>query len=233
MEPLRIFIGYDTAEPVAYHVCAESIIRNSSVPVSITPIWLPQITTVYDARRIKFQDGYPPSNGFIFSRFLTPFLAGYKGKALFVDGDMVVVDDIKKLFDLCQDDHAVWVVKHDYKTRAQVKYLGAKNEDYPRKNWSSVVMFDCEHQANQILTPEVVQYSRGEFLHRFQWLKDHEIGDLPKEWNVLADEENQAKHPKLIHYTLGTPCFKEYADCEHSDAWHQQYASATSCFQKV
>lgn len=233
MEPLKVFIGYDKAEPVAYHACAESIISNSSVPVSITPLYLPQLSQF---RTPAHKDGYKPSNGFIFSRFLTPYLSGFKGKAVFVDGDMIVKGDVAELFDDALYPMAglgVRVVKHDYKTTAPRKYLGAVNEDYPRKNWSSVILFNNEFFPNRKLTPEFVSQSTGEFLHRFQWLEDDQIGDLDKGWNVLADEPNQAPYneAKLIHFTIGTPCFNEYQYCQYADDWHRVKDEMNSCLQ--
>ena len=229
VEPLKVFIGYDKAEPVAYHACCESLISNSSSPVSITPLYLPQL---------KFQTpdhkhGYKPSNGFIFSRFLVPHLCGYKGKAVFLDGDMIVKGDIVELFDMDMGGLGVRVVKHDYKTSVSEKYLGAVNQDYPRKNWSSVILWNNDYFPNRRLFPNKIENSTGEFLHRFQWLNDDEIGDLPKGWNVLADEPNQAPYneAKLIHYTLGTPCFNEYKHSQYSDDWHRVHEDMNSCIQ--
>ena len=167
-------------------------------------------------------NGYPQSNQFIFSRFLVPWLCGFKGHAIFADGDMVCREDIAKLWAMRRHDVAVQVVKHDYKTKAGTKYLGQPNKDYPRKNWSSVVIFNCAHFHNRALTPEYVEKSSGAHLHRFEWLDDSMIGELPKEWNWLAEEYEHNDEAKLIHYTLGTPCFKDYADCDHSAEWHQE-----------
>ena len=230
MKPLQIFVGYDKAEPVAYHTCVESIISNASVPVSITPLYLPQLAQFSPPKHI---DGYKPSNGFIFSRFLTPYLSGFQGRSLFMDGDMVVKGDVAELFDLPMDGLGVRVVKHDYKTRHPKKYLNSVNQDYPRKNWSSVILFNNNFFPNQKLTPEKVSNSTGEFLHRFQWLTDEQIGDLPMGWNVLADEPNQASYneAKLIHYTAGTPCFNEYKHCQYADDWHRHHSEMNSCLQ--
>lgn len=226
---LNIFVGYDKAEPVAYHTCCESIISNSSEPVSITPLYLPQLRT----KTPTYKDGYPPSNGFIFSRFLVPHLMRYSGVALFIDGDMVVEGDVAELFKLDMANLGVRVVKHDYKTTAGTKYLGAKNEDYPCKNWSSVILWNCGYFPHRILEPKFLEESTGEYLHRFKWLGHTEIGELPKEWNVLADEPNQATDPKLIHYTLGTPCFSEYAKCQYSDRWHKYHYDTNNSLQRA
>jgi lipopolysaccharide biosynthesis glycosyltransferase len=216
MTPLRIFVGFDNnAEPVAYHAFCQSIIERSSIPVSFTPLALNNLQGYEETHT----DG---SNAFIYSRFLVPSLCGYEGVAMFFDGDMIVKDDIAKLLALYDDKKAVQVVKHDYKTKASIKYLGAKNENYPRKNWSSVIIFNCA--KNKDLTPDMVMTSTGSFLHRFSWLNDDDIGELPKEWNWLATEYDFNHDVKLVHYTLGTPCFGDYQECDYSDDWWDVYS---------
>lgn len=212
---LPIYIGYDPREAIAFHVCTNSIIRQATKPVSINPLALCNMQDYEE----KHTDG---SNHFIYSRFLVPHLNDYDGWALFIDGDMILRDDISDLFDLCDDSKAVMVVKHDYKTQMPVKYLGARNEDYPRKNWSSVILWNCGHEANKQITPELIQHSSGAFLHRFTWLKDDQIGELPIEWNWLPDEFGENKDAKLLHYTLGTPCFHDFATTSMSDEWHRE-----------
>jgi len=213
---IPIYVGYDPRESVAYHTFCNSVIKRSSKPVQFIP--LAKNLLNFDGRR----DG---SNDFIYSRFLVPYLNGYNGWALFADGDMVCLEDISKLFDLADPfGKAVMVVKHDYKTKQKVKYLGNVNSDYPRKNWSSVILWNCKHFSNLKLTPEFVSKKDGAYLHRFQWLRDDEIGELPKEWNWLAEEYPHNDKAKLIHYTLGTPCFKDYENCDHSAQWHEERA---------
>ena len=147
---------------------------------------------------------------------------GYNGCAIFIDGDMVLQDDITNLYELFDSNYAVQVIKHDYKTKRSTKYLGAKNEDYPRKNWSSVVLWNCAHPKNKMLTTDFVQTASGSQLHRFTWLDDSDIGELPVEWNWLSDEYGENPNAKLIHYTLGTPCFEEFANTPMSEHWHAE-----------
>jgi lipopolysaccharide biosynthesis glycosyltransferase len=154
----------------------------------------------------KHTDG---SNQFIYSRFLVPHLMEYKGWAIFMDGDMLLRDDIEKLWALRDESKAVMIVKHDYKTKMTEKYLGSKNEDYPRKNWSSVILWNCEHAANKVVTTEFIENATGAQLHRFTWLTDDLIGELPAEWNWLDVEYDRNLLAKLVHYTLGTPCFHD------------------------
>jgi len=217
---IRVFVGYDKAESIAYHTFCQSVLSRSSEPVSFTPLNLANLAGCYRESHQGIE-GYPPTNQFIFSRFLVPYLCGFEGYAIFADGDMVCADDIAKLWAM-RSDAAVSVVQHDYKTKAATKYLGQANKDYPRKNWSSVILWNCGHPANRVLTPQYVQQSTGSHLHRFGWIPDEQIAPLPFAWNWLADEYHHRDDVSLIHYTLGTPCFNEYRDCDYSDMWHAE-----------
>ncbi|MEW5890869.1 MAG: glycosyltransferase [Pseudomonadota bacterium] len=212
---IPVFIGYDPREAIAYHVCVNSIIRTGSEPVAITPLALRNLRGYTE----RHTDG---SNQFIYSRFLVPHLTGYTGWAIFMDGDMLLRDDIGKLWALRDPAKAVLVVKHDYKTKLTQKYLGSKNEDYPRKNWSSVILWNCAHPANRVLTPQFIENASGARLHRFSWLEDDLIGELPKVWNWLPDEFGANPQAKLLHWTLGTPCFHEFADAPMAEEWHRE-----------
>lgn len=210
---IRIVVGFDQREAVAYHVFCQSVIEKASQPVSFTPLALNTLSG-YSETHV---DG---SNQFIYSRFLTPFLMGYSGWAIFADGDMLCLDDIAKLWSLRDDSKAVLVAKHEYKTKAHDKYLGNKNQDYPRKNWSSVILWNCGHDLNRRLDPSYVMSQPGSHLHRFAWLPDDLIGDIPKEWNWLTTEYPDNYDARLIHYTLGTPCFRDYATSDMAELWH-------------
>jgi lipopolysaccharide biosynthesis glycosyltransferase len=223
---IPIFVGYDPREAIAYHVCVNSIIRHSSQPVAITPLALNLLTDYKETHT----DG---SNHFIYSRFLVPHLTNYKGWAIFIDGDMILREDIVNLWNLRNQDHAVQVVKHDYQTKLTTKYLGSKNENYPRKNWSSVILWNCAHPSNFNLTPKLIETSTGKYLHRFSWLKDSEIGELPIEWNWLPDEYGPSTDAKLLHYTLGAPSFHDFADTPQSDEWHRERIYTEYCQQNI
>jgi lipopolysaccharide biosynthesis glycosyltransferase len=224
MKPIPIFIGYDPREAIAYHTCANSIIRHASKPVSIIPLAL----NLFDDYSETHTDG---SNHFIYSRFLVPHLMDYIGWAIFMDGDMIVRDDIVKLWDLREVDKDVMVVKHDYETKMATKYLGSKNENYPRKNWSSVILWNCNSHPNRRVTPKFVQNATGAELHRFTWLKDERIGELPAEWNWLPDEYGENPDAKLLHYTLGTPSFHEFANTPMGSEWHRERILTEYCEQ--
>ena len=209
---MRIFIGYDPAEAIAYHVLCHSILRHSTVPVSFTPI---------NKRNIEeftrgIEDG---STEFSFSRFLTPYLAGYTGQALFMDCDMLVRCDIAEILKECDLYHDVFVVKHDYTPKTETKFLGNVQHLYPKKNWSSVMLFNCFSSACKRLTPDSVNKSSGSHLHQFQWSDETRIGGLSKEWNHLVGEYEPNPEAKIVHYTLGTPCFEGYENQEYAAEW--------------
>jgi len=225
MKPIPIFIGYDPREAIAYHTCVNSIIRHASRPVSIIPLALSLLEDYTETHT----DG---SNQFIYSRFLVPHLMDFQGHAIFIDGDMIVRDDIVNLWELRDPYMDVQVVKHDYKTTMSTKYLGNKNEDYPRKNWSSVILWNCSSFPNRKLTPEFVTKSTGSELHRFSWLDNSRIGELPIEWNWLPDELGINTNAKILHYTLGTPCFQEFATTPQADDWHRERLLTDYCQQK-
>jgi hypothetical protein len=205
---LRVYIGFDPVETVAYHVCVQSILKHSTVPVSFCPVnirHMPEFTRPVDPKA---------SNEFSLSRFMVPYLQDYKGKALFMDCDMILRTDIKELFDQIEDE-AVMVVKHNYTPKTNTKFLGAIQFAYPRKNWSSVMLFNCEKCTQ--LTPEYVSTASPADLHRFKWTDS--IGRLDPTWNHLVGEY-EPKDAKLVHWTLGTPCFYGYGKQEHAQEWY-------------
>jgi lipopolysaccharide biosynthesis glycosyltransferase len=217
---IRIFVGYDAREAVAYHVCCQSILEKASIPVAFLPLTTP--------------DQRGGSNAFTFSRYQIPFLCDFSGWALFIDGDMVIDEDIAKLWEYTSVyyNKAVAVVKHDYQTRHARKYVGSamesKNEDYPRKNWSSVVLWNCAHFSNRVLMPEYLQDAPAAYLHRFQWLEDKDIGELPMDWNYLMGEY-PPHSPSLYHHTLGIPALRHYSQDYGSWKWHGALVRALQC----
>ena len=215
-QKVKIYIGFDQRESVAYHTFVQSLIDHASIPLDITPLAMRTLKGYEEKHEDK-------SNDFVYSRFLTPFLNDFRGWAIFADGDMICQKDIKELLDLKDSSKALQVVKHDYKTKANQKYLGNINQDYPRKNWSSVILWNCEHPKHKILTPDFIANQTGKYLHRFSWLEDQEIGELPQEWNWLATEYPNNEQANIIHYTLGTPCFKDYRKTEMADIWLKKH----------
>lgn len=220
---LKIFIGYDAVESVAYHTLVQSILEYTKEPVSITPIKLSMLPEYTRSRNTK------QSNEFSFSRFLVPYLCDYEGWALFMDCDMMFTDSVSELWKLRDESKSVQVVKHDYTPKTQVKYLGAIQYPYPRKNWSSVMLFNC--QRCKKLTPAFVNTAHPMELHRFHWLKDEDIGELPKEWNHLVYEMTPNDNAKIVHWTVGGPYFHEYQHCEYSTDWYKMKVKMGNCQQ--
>jgi lipopolysaccharide biosynthesis glycosyltransferase len=219
LETIPVFVGFDPREALAYHVCCQSIIDRSSVPVSFHPLNL----SLFKEYQETHKDG---SNSFIYTRFLTPWLMNYRGWAVFIDGDMIFRSDIKDLWDRRDYYKAVQVVKHDYKTKYPTKYLGNSNDDYPRKNWSSVILWNCGHFHNRILTPGFISKATGADLHRFSWLKESVIGELPSEYNHLVGEYPDNPESKVDHYTIGIPAFPDYDSGYHAENWWYEYQKA-------
>ena len=214
IECIPIVVGFDQREAIAYHTFTQSIIEKSTVPVRFIPLAVNTLKNYKETHQDR-------SNDFIYSRFLTPYLNNYQGWAIFADGDMICQADIKELWDLRDPNKALLVVKHKYQTKQKEKYLGNINENYPRKNWSSLILWNCSHPKHKILTPDFIASQTGKYLHRFSWLDDNDIGELPKEWNWLAIEYPINNSAKIIHYTLGTPCFKDYKNTDMADIWYK------------
>jgi len=210
---IRVFIGYDSREAVAFSVLSHSIHRLASQPVAIAPVMLSQLAGVFKRERNPLQ-----STEFSFSRFLTPWLCDYQGWAIFMDCDQLVLDDIAKLWALRDDRYAVQVVKHNHVPKEEVKFLGEKQSKYEKKNWSSVMLMNCA--KCRALTPEFVNTASGLELHQFKWLAgDHLIGELPHAWNHLVGYDAPRADASLVHFTIGGPYFKEYENCEYAKQW--------------
>lgn len=218
---INIFIGYDEAHPDVYNVCRESILRSSErYDLEIRPI---NYNTVSEYCRVKDET---ESTQFSFARFWTPYESSHEGVSIFVDSDFVFLDSIDELIDLYDDRYAVMCCKHeDYKPKAKVKMGSKLQTQYPRKNWSSLIIFNNSHPANNVLQPLLLNSATGAYLHRFEWLKDSEIGALPVEWNWLVDYYVQSAdfEPRALHYTDGGPWLSGYEECSHSGEWHEIY----------
>lgn len=217
---LNVYIGYDSRESVAFYTLAHSILRRSSVPVSITPLMQSQLKRMYKRAR-----GPTESTEFALTRFLVPALAGYRGWSIFMDCDMLCRVDIAQLQRHIeeQQDKAVLVCRHDYVPKTERKFLDQVQTKYPRKNWSSLMIFNNERCIG--LTPAHVNSASGLDLHRFRWLDDSQIGSLPLEWNWLVGEYDYRADAKIVHYTLGGPYFDDYRDCEYADEWFAEFES--------
>jgi lipopolysaccharide biosynthesis glycosyltransferase len=213
---IRVFVGFDPRETVAFHVLSHSILARASEPVAIAPLMLSQLKRTLTRERHALQ-----STDFSFSRFLTPYLSGFSGWSLFVDCDMLMLDDVAALWALRDERCAVMVVKHDHKPKETVKFLGEPQSAYEKKNWSSVMLFN--NARCTALTPEYVNSASGLELHQFKWLKsDDLIGALPERWNHLVGYDAPRSDAAIVHFTLGGPYFDAYASCEYADAWRTE-----------
>jgi lipopolysaccharide biosynthesis glycosyltransferase len=195
----------------------------ASGPVSITPISLTTLKDIYTRERSPGQ-----STDFTFARFLTPYLAG-AGTSVFLDSDMLCLCDIYELVNLArQNIYAdVLVVKHDYEPKKENKFLNQKQTSYPCKNWSSVMVFNGHRMGCRKLTPEYVNQASPMDLHQFRWAVD--VGELPPEYNHLVGEYKPNPGAKIVHYTLGAPCFRSYQQCEFAEEWFNELGEVTHC----
>lgn len=241
---LRIFVGFDPRERDAYLVAAHSLRRHASVALEIEPLVLEHLRSKrlyerrHEARDGRLWDaisGAPMATEFALSRFLVPHLAGYRGWALYVDCDFLFRRDVAELFALADDACALQVVKRDHAPREAVKMDGQVQSAYPRKNWSSLMLFNCAHEAHAG-TLERVNRWRGLSLHGFRWMQDAELGTLPKAWNWLEGVSQlelwgRRVDPFAVHFTRGTPDMPGYAHVAFADEWHAALAEATSHFE--
>jgi lipopolysaccharide biosynthesis glycosyltransferase len=217
---MKVFVGYDPREDIAYQVCKHSIISKQSTAI-VKPL-------VQKELRDKGWYTRPidklASTEFTFTRFLVPELCNFEGWALFIDCDMLLTTDIAELFAQADDRYAVMCVQHDYKPKEGTKMDGQTQTVYPRKNWSSVMLINCGHPSNQELNMDLVNSPEinGAYLHRFSWLTDKEIGSLDHTWNYLVGVYDDIEHPKLIHYTEGGPWFENYRNCKFHQVWKDE-----------
>jgi hypothetical protein len=224
---IRVFIGYDQREAAAFAVLQHSIHRRASRPVAVAPVMLEQLKGVYKRERNPLQ-----STDFSFSRFLVPWMCDYEGWAVFMDCDQLVLEDIDRLWALRDERCAVQVVKHHHVPKEEVKFLGATQSKYEKKNWSSVMLINCARC--RALTPDYVNAATGLELHQFKWLEsDALIGELPSRWNHLVGYDAPRPDAALVHYTIGGPYFAEYQDCEYSREWFAEKAHMLEVQQRA
>ena len=216
----RIFIGYDSRMPIASDVLRYSLEKTSSTPLEIVLLDLKEL-----GRTIGFNRVHDPlqSTEFTYTRFLVPYLCGYKGRAIFMDNDMLCLADINEVFNMELDSYWLRVVKHDHRPTNTIKMDGKVQTSYPRKNWSSFMLLNCEKLT--CWTKEAVETQPAKWLHRFESIPDECIGDIPKTWNVL---DRYDADTKLIHYTEGGPWFENYKDHPYGDIWWKYHESCYS-----
>ena len=209
---INVFIGWDSREPIAADVCAYSILKHASVPVKIHYLKLDELEKQKILTRKRDQDA---STEFTYSRFLVPYLMQYTGKAIFCDCDFLWTTDIKKLYDQITSRKSVWVVPHEnygYKPKTKTKMDGQAQTFYPKKNWSSMMAFNCGSLDSQRLSLDAINQQPLSYLHRLEWVTENKkIGMLKPNWNWLSGyyQESDWGKPNAIHYTDGGPWFND------------------------
>lgn len=222
-EPFRVFVGWDAREPEAFDVCAHSVRRHASIPVIVTPIKQEELR----AQGLYWRERDPrASTEFTYSRFLTPLMAGGAGHALYCDCDFLWTADIAELVALIDPAMAVTCVHHDHRPPETTKMDGAPQAHFPRKNWSSMMVFNCAHPSVRTLDAETVNTQSGAYLHRMQWAREDEIGSVPETWNWLEGWNAQPADapPKVIHFTRGGPWFENWRDVAYAQLWRDELA---------
>ena len=218
---IRVFIGYDNNEKVAFSTLSHSLLKHATRPIAITPIRLENIKDIFVRERLKIQ-----STEFAFSRFLVPYLCNYSGHAIFMDCDMLARADISELWRQRTTKYAVQCVQHDYTPNSTVKFLNQPQTPYPKKNWSSMMLFN--NAKCTALTPDYVNSATGLELHQYKWLENEElIGKIDEEWNWLVGEYEYNSNAKLVHYTEGGPYFKNYKNCDYAEEWFDTFKETT------
>lgn len=232
MTALNIYIGFDErpAEVQSFAVARQSIRRRLNLPIPIHGLSLRQLravglyyrpTTVYDNKLWDEISDAPMSTQFAISRFLVPHLA-QTGWALFVDADVMARVNLHELFQIADPSKACMVVKHRDYLWGLNKMDGQIQTAYTRKNWSSVVLWNCDHPATRMLTPEMVNRERGLFLHQFAWLADDDIGELDPKWNWLVGHSDPHIDPAIVHFTEGCPSMPGYENCAYANEWRAE-----------
>ena len=220
---ISVYIGWDSREAIAYEVARKTLLENSSIEIDIFPIKLNEMIS-----QGIYTRGVDPlaSTEFTYSRFSVPYLNQYNDWAIFVDCDFLFFGDIVELISYCDPSKAVLCVQHDYKPKDSTKMDGQAQTVYPRKNWSSLMLFNCGHSSTKKLTPELINRESGAYLHRMQWADDSEIGSLPAGWNWLEGWDNipDKGFPQAVHYTRGGPWFESYQNVQYADIWRRHAA---------
>jgi len=229
-----IYIGYDPKESIYYHILKKSIENNTKRSYNIVPIVQKEVRRaglywrsheIVDGRTVDCFDGKPFSTEFSFTRFLVPFLNQFSGLALFMDCDMYVRSSIDEIFDRYAS-YAISCVQHSYKPSDKLKMDGQIQTSYRRKNWSSFVLWNCDHPENKNLTISDVNTKPGSFLHGFDWMDYSTIGSINEEWNWLDGHSSENIEPKCVHFTTGGPAYdnwveKREVDKIYSDEWRK------------
>lgn len=225
---IRVFIGYDSREPLAFEVCRRSLLAHASKSVLVEPLVRDELEAAGLYRRKAFLDdgqwfdrhsGDHVSTEFTFTRYLAPALCQWRGWAIFCDSDFLWRGDVAELAFLADSQYAVKVVQHEHRPREDQKMRGVVQERYERKNWTSLMLMNCAHSAWRMLTPYRVNMSDKAYLHGLRWCDDAEIGALPEAWNWLEGHSHPCIDPKAVHFTRGTPDMPGHESAAYADEW--------------
>lgn len=229
-----IYIGFDPREAAAFAVTRRTVETNAPHPCWVQGLVLSRLQGdgLY-TRPIEWKPSAadrpimwdvvsdaPMSTEHANARFLVPHLAK-SGWALFMDGDMMVRTSLSPLFDSLDPEYAVYCVKHKFEPSNTLKMDGQQQTRYARKNWTSFILFNCDHPANKRLTLEMVNVLPGRDLHRLCWLEDEEIGELDASWNFLVGHTDPEIVPDVVHFTDGVPDMHGFENVPYADEWRR------------
>ena len=218
---LKVFVGFDSREEIAWQVCRHSLLRHSAAPVDVIPL---KQDVLRELGLYTRPHDLGASTEFSLTRFLTPYLAAQSGWVIFCDCDFLFTTDVRAVLDGLDSGKALYCVQHEYTPAHRTKMDGKVQSTYPRKNWSSFMIFNCDHPDVRALTPAVVNMATASYLHRLEWISDDSaIGSLDLDWNFLEGEyPKPSVTPRAIHYTNGGPWFDEWQHCDFADLWIQE-----------
>lgn len=238
-----IWIGYDPRERLAFDIARNSLLARLSEPIPVHGLILPELRARGVYRR-PTRIEYAPKHGnhilidelsatdtyngamsteHACARFWVPQLAG-EGWALFMDGDTLVRGDLAQVFNRLDPAKALYCVQHNYAPADKIKKDQDQQTRYARKNWSSFMIFNCEHPSNRWLDLDVLNTRPGRDLHAFFWLNDNEIGALDQKWNWLVGHSDPTIDPMVCHFTEGTPNLPGYENVPYADEWRIEAA---------
>lgn len=225
---MKIYIGWDSLQEDASMVCEYSIHKHAKYDIDIKHLKLEEL----EDQNLYWRETASASTEFSYSRFLVPYLQDYNGWAIFVDSDFVFLRDIHEIYEQLKytpnaDDYSCFVVKHaDYIPKQEVKFYGKKQEALPMKNWTSFILFNCEHPDVKRLNPLTINNHSPRWLHRFEWTRPERVGMLDVRWNWLVGEYGICDDPWALHYTNGGPFNNEWGQ-DYEDVWLQYFKEHT------
>ena len=222
-EMLHVYIGFDTrnyGQTLAYEGCQRSLLAkldHNKYDITIHQLNLTELTKA----GLMYRNFDPlASTEFTYTRFLVPLLNNFEGKALFCDSDFIWDCCVSEVINYLQPGQAVACVQHDYTPGHSIKMDGRAQTIYPRKNWSSLMVWDCSHPSSKKLTVDAINTQSPAWLHRMLWADDTEIGSIPYQYNYLVDNYD-TDDAKVYHYTDGGPWHPGYENVQYGDKWRQ------------